>query len=108
VLHKPYPPFHVELSCAASVCNEYLPATQSVQTEAPANEYVPATQSEQASKDTVALNLPAAHETQLCASGPVKPAGHAGDIQSSGASLPAGEVVPAGQVRQNSCVNPSK
>ena len=63
-------------------------------------EYVPAPQSEQASKDTVALYLPAAHETQLCESGPVWPAGHPGDIQSSGASLPAGEVVPASQSMQ--------
>ena len=38
MLHKPYPEFHVELSWAASVCNEYLPAPQSVQTEDPANE----------------------------------------------------------------------
>jgi len=64
-------------------------------------EYVPAPQSEQASKDTVALYLPAAHETQLCESGPVWPAGHPGDIQSSGASLPAGELLPAGHSAQD-------
>ena len=69
-------------------------------------EYVPAPQSEQASKDTAALYLPAAHETQLCVFSPVWPAGHPGDIQSCSASLPAGEVVPAAQVRQTSCVNP--
>jgi hypothetical protein len=106
VLHKPKFEVHVELSWAASVCNEYLPATQSVQAAelvcAVNAENLPAAQSEHASKDTVALYVPAAHETQLCASGPVKPAGHVH------CELPAGEIVPAGQVRQNSCVYPSK
>ena len=64
-------------------------------------EYVPAPQSEQASKDTAALYLPAAHETQLCASGPVEPAGHPAALQSSSASLPAGELVPAGHSAQD-------
>ena len=84
---------------------EYLPAVQSVQVFASVAptvaEYVPAPQSEQASKDTAALYLPAAHETQLCASSPVWPAGHPGDIQSSGASLPAGELLPAGHSAQD-------
>ena len=65
-------------------------------------EYVPAAQSEQASKDTAALYLPASHETQFSASGPVWPAGHPAAWQSSSASLPAGEVVPAGQLVQSS------
>ncbi len=86
---------------------EYLPAVQSVQVFASVAptvaEYVPAPQSEQASKDTAALYLPAAHETQLCQSGPVWPAGHPGAVH---CELPAGEVVPAAQVRQTSCVNP--
>ena len=86
----------------APAAAEYVPAPQLLQVVASVAptvaEYVPAAQSEQASKDTAALYLPAAHETQLCASSPVWPAGHpGGDIQSSGASLPAGEVVPSGQ-----------
>ena len=76
-------------------------AMQAASLVCPVNaEYVPAPQSEQASKDTVALYLPAAHDSQFCASGPVWPAGHPADIQSSDASLPAGEVEPALQAMQ--------
>ena len=88
----------------APVAAEYVPAPQLMQVpgeEGPvAPEYVPAPQSEQASEDTVALYLPAAHDSQFCASGPVWPAGHPADIQSSDASLPAGEVEPALQAMQ--------
>jgi hypothetical protein len=85
---------------------EYLPAAQLLQVldvvAAKIVEYLPASQSVQASKDTVSLYLPAAHEEQLFLFGPVWPAGHpvgivACDIQSSGSSLPAGETESAGQ-----------
>ena len=89
----------------APAAAEYVPAPQLLQVVASVAptvaEYVPAAQSEQASKDTVALYLPAAHETQLCASGPVEPAGHPAALQSSSASLPAGELVPAGHSAQD-------
>jgi len=39
-------------------------------------EYVPALQSVHAAEPDKGLYLPAAHETQLCASSPVWPAGH--------------------------------
>jgi hypothetical protein len=73
----------------------YLPATQSVQTEAPAAEYVPASQSEQVSTavaPSTAENLPASHLSHEAAP--------TADANDPGAHLlqpenPADEKVPA-------------
>ena len=92
------------LASVAPTVVECVPAPQLMQvlaTVAPTVvEYLPPSQLVQASKDTVFLYLPAAHETQLCASCPVWPTGHPGTIQSCGASLPAGEDLPAPQLMQ--------
>lgn len=53
-----------------------------------------------ASLPTVGLYFPAAHEAHDCASGPVKPAAQPACTQSARASLPAGELLPAGQAIQ--------
>ena len=53
-----------QLVQSAAPANEYVPATQSVQTEAPAAEYVPAPQLVQAAELVCAVNpenLPASH-----------------------------------------------
>lgn len=88
----------------APVAVEYLPAPQSIQVDcakAPTvSEYLPAAQSVHAALPTVGLYLPAAHEAHDCASGPVKPAAQPSCTQSARASLPAGELLPAGQVVQ--------
>ena len=60
-------------------------------------EYLPAPQSVHAAEPVAVLYFPAAHETHDCASGPVEPAGQFEFTQSSRASLPAGELDPAGQ-----------
>ncbi len=67
---------HAE-DAVAAMAVEYVPATQLLHVEAPASEYVPAPQLVQAPEPVLVLNLPAAHETHDCASGPVEPAGHA-------------------------------
>ena len=83
---------------------KYLPAPQSIQVDsatAPTvSEYLPAAQSVHAALPTVGLYLPAAHEAHDCASGPVKPAAQPSCTQSARASLPAGELLPAGQAVQ--------
>ena len=48
------------------------------------------------------LYLPAAHKLHDCASGPVWPAVHPAATQSARASLPSGELLPAGQAVHNS------
>ena len=60
-------------------------------------EYLPASQSVHAAEPDKGLYLPAAHETQLCASGPVWPAGHPGRQ----VLAPVAEYVPAAQSSQD-------
>lgn len=90
-----------ELAAEAPVTVRYLPVPQSIQVDsakAPTvSEYLPTAQSVHASLPTVGLYFPAAHEAHDCASGPVKPAGQPGCTQSARASLPSGELLPAGQ-----------
>jgi hypothetical protein len=65
-------------------------------------EYVLALQSVHATLPVTVLNFPATQAVHVPPSGPVEPAGHANEKQSSSASLPTGEDLPAPQSVQPS------
>jgi hypothetical protein len=77
------------------------PQVQFVCATLPSSDQVPSGQAVHSALPTEGLYVPATHKLHDCASGPVSPAGHPAPTQSSRASLPIGELAPAGHAVHN-------